>query len=254
MDDKVKASELELSKYQFNPNSETNIAYHYQKSNRDGTQVTHVSFYKIDQHSIETIKITDGYVDAAWVTATMDWNYFSAAHLHSYWMYKDGSLKDQAIFRYLSPEEGTEGRLFDREGNVRQISLSVTSFPFHLYNFDLISFNCALPHLIDPKVTFAVELIDPNLHGPMIIEYLETTKYKGADCYKFKISGSGFQGQQGNMWMDPKRGIILNFEHPIPDNNDWNDFKFELQSSEEMTHRQWKSWVLRNVNDRLVPI
>lgn len=41
---------------------------------------------------------------------------------------------------------------------------------------------------------------------------------------------------------DVEWGHFVNFEHPHPDNPQWDSFKFELQSIEPMSEGEWNHW------------
>jgi len=225
----------------------------YVKSNRDGTNQLTVSAYMSDPNHVQVVKFRDGAVDAPLVIAEMDYATFSATRLESFWLYRDGSRREQATFeqhesRFVATRHFADGR------PPQSIDFAVPAAPFHFYNFDLISLGLMLPHLKDAGRDFSIELLDlnPAIGGRMACSFVRVESRNGHGCNRFRVGGSAFRGETGELWVDASSGLMVDFEHPVPDNPDWDDFRMTLQAIQPMDAAGWTTWLADELQRRLV--
>jgi hypothetical protein len=123
--------------------------------------------------------------------------------------------------------------------------------PVHVYNFDLTSLNFAFRHLKNPADSFTVGIADPTFkeEGPALIYRGEVTvtfvaeeQRNGKVCRKYKIDGAGLENHGGFLWINKTEGYFEDAEIALPDNPDWNSFKFNLKKVENMTQDQWQQF------------
>jgi hypothetical protein len=246
-----------LSKFQYVPERiKMGTVYHYTKSNLDGSKPATVSIYISSLDTIEVYKAEFEVIDAAHIIAKMDWDLFSATDLDSGHLLKDGSREPVAKMKVSKADNTLQVQFRDQEESV-----AIDHYPVHIYNFDFISFNYTLRHLKNPTETFEIGIADPVFEGEGLIKYKGKAKieYVGdapchqTTCRKYKITGKPFGDTEGFMWANKKEGYAENIEIPVPDNPDWNSFKFELKKIEQMTPAQWEVYKKNNIGRKPFP-
>lgn len=225
----------------------------YTKSNQDGTNPLSIYVYLTAPEHVSVVKIRAGLVDAPLVLATLDYKLFSATSLHSFWLFRDGSRTEQARFERRGAQLAVT-RYFVDGSPPQSMEFPAPRPPFHLYNFDLISFCLMLPHLSEARHNFSVELLDlnPANTGRMDCSYVGTEQRAVGECYRYEVGGTALGGEKGTLWIDPQSGLMRGFEHPVPDNPDWNDLRIVLEESREMTREGWESWLEEELQTKLV--
>jgi hypothetical protein len=225
----------------------------YVKSNRDGTNRLTVSVFMPDQSHVQVVKLRDGAADAPLVMAELDYTTFSATSLQSCWLYRDGSRKAQATFEQVG-NKFVATRYFAYGRPPQSIEFATPAAPFHFYNFDLVSFSLMVPHLKDAAHDFAIELLDlsPAIGGRMECSLAGSESRNGYECNRFSVGGPAFRGETGELWIDASSGLMVDFEHPVPDNPDWDDFRMTLQTIHPMDAAGWTAWIEEELQRRLV--
>jgi len=217
--------------------------YHYTKSNTDGSHPIRVSVYVKSKTELEVCKIEEGLIDAALIKATMNWETFSANHLEAY-VYNNDSTVHRATMT-------TQNNTFKLIIGKKEESHLIPYFPMHIYNFDLVSFNFMFRHLKNPKKDFKVAIFDPTFaeggtmmacKGDMNVHFLQEEVFHKVPCRKYQLTGSGIENTVGYIWVNKEKGHIENIEVPWRDNPNWNSFKFELVSIEQMTPTAWETY------------
>ena len=246
-----------VSMFQYHPERiKVGTVYHYTKSNLDGTKPATVSIYIKAADILEVYKAEEEVIDAAHIIAKMDWTSFSASELDSGHLLKDGTRKPVATLALSKADNTLQVRIKDQNG-----STAINHYPVHIYNFDFISFNYTLRHLKDPTKTFEIGIADPIFQGEGLIKYKGKVKIEFAGeapchqttCRKYRITGEPFGDKEGFMWVNKKEGYAENIEVPVPDNPDWNSFKFELKKVEQMTPAQWETYKKNNIGRKPYP-
>ena len=228
---------------------EVGAVYHYLKTNVDGTKPEHVSVYVAAGDRIESFKFHPRAARAALVIATMDWSSFSAKRLESWQVFRD----DKKLFATLDylPAERAVNVSIPPLGKPDE-KTAIKHLPFHVYNFDLSSLNFAFRHLKDPRATFTVGLADPTFkpdpplffyRGEATVRYVGEETRNNVACRKYSIDGDGLSNRGGLIWVNKRGGYFEDVEIALPDNPEWQSFKFKLERVERMTRAQWEAFM-----------
>lgn len=231
---------------------EVGTVYHYTKSNLDGSKPITVSIFVTAKDRLEVMKAEEGLTDSAHVIAEMDWNTFSATRLDAGVILKDGSREARAVLQLSTGENSVFVKVAGMEKTV-----AVGHYPFHIYNFDFVSLNFILRHLVDPKAGFEIGVGDPTFDenifaykGKASFQYVGDERLHGVECRKYRITGEAFGGKEGAIWVNKKKGYAEKIEIPVRDNPDWKDFKFELKAIQKMSPDEWKKYMFANIGKR----
>lgn len=238
-----------LAAFQYAPERITvGAVYWYCKSNRNGRYPARVAIYVAALDRLEVIKIEEHQADMALVKAQMDWSVFGASTLESAVITPDGSYHPMAQIT-ISPE--TQQAAVTVRGNADAVAVGY--WPAHLYNFDLISLNMAWRHLREPTADFTMGILQPvfdpalgrliAFEGLAHVHYVGETERQGVACWHYTISGEGLQNCMGEIWVARDGRFIVDIELPIPDNPDWDDFKFLWQTTTIMTPAEWQATI-----------
>ncbi len=112
--------------------------------------------------------------------------------------------------------------------------------------------NFAFRHLIDSEQSFVIGLADPTFQdqGPLFKYRDEVTVTAVGEewrhkvrCRKFRIDGPGLENRGGYIWVNKQKGHIEDMEIELPDNPDWQSFKFRLVNVEKMIRNQWEAFM-----------
>jgi len=222
--------------------------YHYIKSNIDGSYPARVYIRVMDTDNLDVWKFEEHNIDAAHVSAHMDWKTFSADKIESWVVTSDGNRRYQA--KLTSSRAETTFTIHWRD---RADTIQVGHYPVHVYNFDFISLNFSLPYWVKPEGEITIGIIQPDFNpnsatllkyeGTITLHYVEDEHRHNKACRKYIINGEAFQGQKGLMWVDRSAGHIEDMEIPVADNPAWEDFKFELFSINQMVSETWATFI-----------
>ena len=225
-------------------------AFHYVKSNIDGTQAIRVTAWVADTGRIEVVKLEPENRGGALVVAHLDWATFSADTLTSWHLSPDAPPRPQAQAWITA-----DGRFVAEIGG-RRDTVVVPQFPAHVYNFDFLSLAQVFAHLRDPEDAFTIGVVNPVFaDGPRLLSFdgVATVRFVGeapchaAVCRRYEVSGPGLRGARGAISVDRERGHVQSIEIPVPDNPGWRDFKLELERTEVMDRAAWERWVAAEV-------
>lgn len=224
--------------------------YHYLKTNIDGTVPESVAIYVAAKDRIESFKYHPPHAGrAALVIAEMDWKNFSAKRLESWQVFQD-DRKLFATLVYREPDATVEVSI-PSTGKPPETT-AIKRLPFHVYNFDLASLNFAFPHLARPRGAFTIGIADPTFkeNGPLfhykgeaVVAYAGEELRNGVRCRKYRIDGAGLEKRGGLIWVNKLKGHVEDIEIVLPDNPDWQSFKFRLTRVERMSRAQWEAFM-----------
>lgn len=234
------------------------IMYQYTKSNVDGSAPARVYIRMADEYVIDVWKFESHNFDAAHVQARMNWDFFSAKQLDSWVVTSDGASRPQARMNVSFEEAVVTVQIQHMEGKTE-----IGHFPFHIYNFDFISLNMSLPHWVNPESELSIGVVQPNFNpeirsllnyeGIATLKFIGNEKRNGTPCRKYSLEGQWLNGQAGQLWVSQTEGHIEDMEIPIPDNPDWDDFKFNLVSTQSMDDAQWEQFISTEIK-KLAPV
>lgn len=228
----------------------TGVAYHYLKTNIDGTNPEHISIRIAAKDRIESFKFHPRGTRAALVIATMDWSIFSVKSLESWQIYKDKEKVLAATLVYLPATKEVAVTLPFMNRPTEKVAIPF--LPFHVYNFDFASLNFAFPHLVNPQRTFRIGVSDPTFsdegpafryRGEVEITFLGEELRGGFACRKYRIDGPGLEHKGGFIWVNKRTGYFMDAEIQLADNPNWQTFKFKLEKVERMNEAEWQSFM-----------
>ena len=225
-------------------------AFHYVKSNIDGTHAIRVIAYMADPARLEVIKLEPERHAGARVVAHLDWTTFSADTITSEHLSPDAPPRPQAQAWITA-----DGRFVAEVGG-RRDTIAIPQSPVHIYNFDFLSLAQLFAHLRDPEGTFTIGVVNPVFaDGPHLLSFdgVATVRFAGevpchaTVCRRYEVSGPGLRGARGAISVQRELGHVQSIEIPVPDNPAWRDFKLELQRVEVMDRAAWDRWVAAEV-------
>lgn len=228
----------------------TGTVYHYVKTNIDGTAPENVSVYVVTPDSVVAFKFHPGAERAGLVGAKLDWNLFCATRLSSWQLFYTGEKRLFATLEYLPREQVVLVEIV--AAGLAPEKIAMKRVPFHIYNFDLVSLNLALPHLLAPEKSFVIGIADPTFtegapvfayKGEAEIKFLGEEKRGEVACRKYAIDGAGLQNRGGVFWVDRERGHIVDLEMALPNNPDWQSYKLRLLSVAKMNQSAWEAFI-----------
>jgi hypothetical protein len=244
-------AESDASRFSFHADRvPVGTAFHYVKSNIDGTQAIRVTVYVADTARLEVAKLEPEQRAGALVVAHLDWGTYSADTLTSMHLSPDAPPRPQALAWITS-----DGRFVAEIGG-RRDTIAVPQFPVHVYNFDFLSLAQLFAHLRDPEGAFTIGVVNPVFaEGPRLLSFdgVATVRFAGevpchaAICRRYEVSGPGLRGARGAITVHRELGHVQSMEIPLPDNPTWRDFKLELQRVEPMDRAAWERWVVAEV-------
>jgi len=196
-------------------------AFHYVKSNIDGTQPIRVTVYVADTSHLEVVKLEPQHRDGVLVKAHVDWTTFSADTIQTVGLLPGGE-RAPGVTAWLTGN----GAFVVRRGD-RSDTVPITRLPVHVYDFDFVADG---PQLL-------------SFDGTATIRYEGEVPCHAAICRRYKVSGPGLRGAQGAIWVDRVQGHVERIEIPVPDNPAWRDFKLELQRTQPMDRAAWERWL-----------
>ena len=238
----------DVKKFRYQPSKiAVGTVYHYVKTNIDGTHPEQISIYVAAKDRLESFKFDPKAEPAGLVIAEMDWTNFSVKRLQSWQVFTGAEKK---LFATLSYADGETTVSIPTSGKPDE-KTAIKHLPFHVYNFDLASLNFAFRHLVNPRAEFTIGIADPTFkeaplfayQGEATIEYISEEPRNGAACRKYKIDGRGLGNRGGFIWVNKAKEHIEDMEIALPDNPDWQTFKFLLQRIEQLQPAEWQAFI-----------
>ena len=244
-----------IEKFRYQPNKvPVGTVLHYVKTNLNGSHPENIVLYIAAPDRLESFKYKSPGTRSALVKATMDWDLYCAKYLESWQMFPDGKQLLLAVLKYSPTEKTVEADI--KPLNRTPDKVTIQTLPFHMYNFDLSSLNVTFAHLIDPKGSFTIGLIDPTFQdeGPVIryrgdvdVSFVKIERHNRATCLKYRIDGPGLDHKGGFIWVNQARGYVEDMELATPDNPEWKSFKFRLRQSRQMTPTAWEAFIKKQL-------
>lgn len=221
--------------------------YHYLRTNRDGSEAEHVVQYRPNRTGIAVYKWVEKCTTAAYVTAEMDSSLRHAARFVAGKVAKDGS---QAAFGTLT---------FDPAGPAMQVEIDPPGMGHLservklngrlnlLYDFDFADLNTILQEG-RPRDDFAFELpviwpgAGPSLFrqlGQLTARHVGYAQHLGRRTVRFDLTVDGPTPSTGTLWIDAKRGFIVEAELGLPNHQEYRDFRLRLERVEGGGQAAW---------------
>jgi hypothetical protein len=223
-------------------------AFHFVKSQRDGSHVARISVYLPSFDRIEALKWDEGGTEATLVTAEMDWPRFSVRRFEG-WRLAHGSAPERKVTMEVIGERLSMSLMAQ--------PISLGHWPWHSYDFDFTSLNLCLPHLVSPEdaVTFwRTDFVygdPPSVAeiGAVTMRYEGRERRNGKSVRRYSIGGPGLGGLAGTWWADAHSGLLVEYELPLGDEPGYRDVRLRLESSRVLSPTQWATFKRRAVGD-----
>jgi len=223
------------------------VAYHYVKSNLDGSDPWQVTTYVSSPRRVDVLKWGPGRGEVVEVTADLDPTGCVAQHLEQ-WNLRDGAM---ALSMWAELSEDGWTLSFHREGTP-PITLRGSGRPLHPYGFDMQSMNVSAwclskassPPIIGLNGANPVPDATPPLidYGPIRVESLGDERVGEVPCRKVRLAGKDFSVLT---WFSREDGRIARAESSRPDSDDWTSFRLERNGTERMDPFQWQAFRTR---------
>ncbi len=237
-------------------NSENNALgriYYYERTNSDGSMDERVAVFRRDEINLEVYKSVSLCLNAALVTAKMDWDAFSASSLTG------GSLRPDAqhvefAFMTWNKETGIIDIVVKLpDGDLRN-EVKVETRPWHLFDFDFASLTVATPHLSSRTgaFTFGMPLawVNPDVDDPFVWMGDVTARYQqdeerlGVASRRYKLTGTALTGErstgaEGALWLAAEGGHVVDAILPVPNHDGYKDFRLRLLKVSDGGETEW---------------
>lgn len=220
--------------------------YHYVRSNRDGTEPEHVVQYRPTRTGIAVYKWVEKCTRAAYVTAEMDAALREAKWFVAGQVAKDGS---QSKFGTLTVEGSTlVAEVNPPGGSHVSARHALKRRPFLLYDFDLSDLNAFLQEA-RPRVDFAFDLpviwpSDQSIFralGTLHARYAGKERHLGRRTLRFDLTVEGPTPSRGALWVDARRGFIVEAELGLPNHMEYRDFRLKLARIQPGGQAAWEA-------------
>jgi hypothetical protein len=220
--------------------------WHYTKSNIDGSAPWHLDLYVASPTRIDVIKWVEGAADFVEVSADIDVKHAMAVNLQQW--NTTASAREPRLWATTAAD-----KLVVALAGGPTFELEAGGQPLHLWGFDLMGLAFMLPHLADPDAAFEINVVDPNrpgsegrafAQGIARFEPAGVEAINGIPARKYRIGGSVFGAAEGWLWADAASGRLLRVVHPLPTSSDWNDWKLDAVSVEQIDGIRWEQFKL----------
>ena len=224
--------------------------YHYLRSNRDGALPEHIHVYRKSRTEVEVYKMVRPCVNAALVTADLDFNLWSATRLVGGRLAPD-ARQDAFAVMTLDPGAPRIDAVVTLPDQVLRQSLILKSLPWRLYDFDFAEFTVFAQHLRDYERDFSVEMA-LVLTGPDDGDFLRrlgeaAATAQGLDkargVYRYRLEGEAFP-EGGALLLDARDGHVVEVETSTPNHKEYDDFKLVLQRVDDGGAAAWRKLLL----------
>ena len=244
----------QVSQFKFEPSRvPVGTAFHFDKSNIDGSRATRISVYVVDRDRLESFKWDEDSETATLVQARMDWTRFSVSELKS-WQWRKGVAPELRG----ALEASADGRSLSVSHNQGR-PVAVDRWPWHSYDFDFASLGLALPHLRDPHLDVIFWRTDALLVGEGVefaqiggvrLHFEGLERRDGREVRRYSIGGAGLKHLYGKLWTDATTGLLVEYQIPLGDEPGYKDVHLRLERSDSMTLSQWEAFKKSKIGER----
>lgn len=224
--------------------------YRYLRTNRDGTLPEHVYVFRKSRTEIEVYKMAQRCTNAALVTATLDFDRWSATRLVGGRLTPQATQDGFAVLT-LDPEALRVDAIVTLPDQELRQSLDLKTLPWRLYDFDFADFTIFSQHLRNYRrgtsVEMALVVTDPG--DPQFLKRLgeATATPEGLDktrgAYRYRIGGEAFP-EGGSLLLDAQDGHVIEVETAIPNHLEYDDFRLALQGVDDGGAPAWRKLLL----------
>lgn len=221
-------------------------AYHYKKSNLDGTNASEIVLWLASETRLEALKFHAGVPESTLVVAEMDWSVFSVAGFRTFKLAPGKEPELAAELMTSSDRKSLTARV-----GALTLECELSGFPWHSYDFDFASLNVALRYLTEPEGEVELEIVDPvqdgdtprlAAKGKVTLAYESDERRGETLCRRYLLDGPGLEERGGTVWVargdDPH---LVAFELALPDEPGMDSGKLEWLRTETLTSAEWQA-------------
>ena len=216
--------------------------YAYERSNTDGSLDERVTVFRRDATHIEVYKENGLCVDAALVTAELDFETFSAPVITGGRLLPNAEHMEFAWLNWDQAAGRVDILVQFPDMELRE-ETPILSTPWHLFDFDLASLTVMTPHLAAPDSGFefgmALVWTDPSAVDPLTwmgdvsASYTGNERREGIDTRHYVLTGTALAGETttgdtGDLWLDLDDGHVVEAIMPMPNHGGYTDFHLRL--------------------------
>lgn len=226
----------------------TGLAYHYIRSNRDGSDAEAVHVFRRDATHVEVYKAVKKCTNAALVEAVITPDAQQTTALIGGRLLADAKHQRFAWIDFDVASNTLRARA-ETPGGPVELATTVRDLPWRLYDFDLADLTLALASRSDRRAdfSFGLPLLLIGEAGPTLTylgradaRFVRAEDYRGTPALRFDVGGPAFGANGGPLWLDAAAGHILGVEWGIPNHAEYRDFKLVLQSVDRAVAAGWE--------------
>ena len=221
--------------------------YHYLRTNSDGSEPEHVRVFRRTATDLAVNKAIRPCLNAAYVTAALDLEAGEARTVTGGRLTREGT-QDAFAFLKLDPASARMTATINLPGQTLEGAVDAGPGPRVLYDFDLADLTVLAPHLSDPRQGFSFGVI--LLWPPAIPDFLQNRgrldaafereePHGGRPALRFRVTGAPFGDKAGTLWLDAAEGHVLEADFPLPNHDNYDDFKLVLERVEDTGEPGW---------------
>ena len=223
--------------------------YHYLRTNTDGSEPERVRVFRRTPGDLDVNKAIEPCTNAAYVTAALDLEAGEARSLTGGRLTRQGT---QDPFAYLTIDAGGPrvSAHVELPGQALDDTAETGDRPRVVYDFDLADLTVLAPHLTDPRqgFSFGVVLLWPpampdflQARGRLDAAFEREETRNGRPALRFRVTGAPFGDKAGTLWLDAAEGHIVEADFPLPNHDNYDDFKLVLERVEDTGAAGWQA-------------
>lgn len=221
--------------------------YHYLRTNSDGSEPERVRVFRRTATDLAVNKAVEPCTNAAYVTATLDLAAGEARSLTGGRLTRQGT-QDPFAYLTVDPASPRVTAHVELPGQTLDDTAEAGDRPRVVYDFDLADLTVLAPHLSDPRqgFSFGVVLLWPPAmpdflqnRGRLDAAFEREETRNGRPALRFRVTGAPFGDKPGTLWLDAAEGHVLEADFPLPNHDNYDDFKLVLERVEDTGEPGW---------------
>ena len=234
--------------------ADVGTAYHYRKSNQDGSNAAEEWNYISSATHTESFKLytftkLQGRTDL--VTADYDSAYFSTSNTNAYLVAPNGT---RSLNFATQTSAGLDCMVGARDP---KYAVKFGHVPSFNYNFDWCDFAFMYRHLVDKDASFEIGVSSITSDYRLIyagmarLNYQGRQNYLGHDCRFYTVDGPAFAPNTGRLYVDAASNILVELNMSARNNPTFASFRYSLLDSFGATAQEWDAFILQKTREIL---
>ena len=227
--------------------------FHYERTNRDGTEPEQIYMHRAAADRVVVYKMVERCTRSALVTATVDPQTGEASRLVAARL-MPGATSEAYAEMMFDPATRRIDAIVHAANPPLKLALSVPQRPWHLYDYDLGSLSVTLQAKPGSRADFGfgMALVWPGATPPLTwmgeakARFVRAEPHLGRDTLRFEVSGSAFGEGGGPLWVDATDGHIVDVQWGRPNHDNYTDFRLKLIAEEPPGEPAWTALLKRH--------